>query len=67
MNEPSFGEMFKNKVITGQQLRCMYQTKWKKGIILKCYLFILQIIDLIYLYKSNSTNKKYRYKYINKK
>lgn len=39
MNEPSFGEMFKNKVITGQQLRCMYHTKWKKGIILKMLSF----------------------------
>lgn len=39
MNEPSFSEMMKNKVITGQQLRCMYQTKWKKDIILKMLSF----------------------------
>lgn len=47
MNEPSFCEMMKNKVMTGQQLRCMYQTKWKKYIILNV------IFLTIFIYLTN--------------
>lgn len=47
MNEPSFGEMMKNKVMTGQQLRCMYQIKWKKYIILNV------IFLTIFIYLTN--------------
>lgn len=47
MNEPSFGEMMKNKVMTGQQLRCMYQIKWKKCIILNV------IFLTIFIYLTN--------------
>lgn len=47
MNEPSFSEMMKNKVITGQQLRCMYQIKWKKYIILNV------IFLTIFIYLTN--------------
>lgn len=47
MNEPSFGEMMKNKVMTGQQLRCMYQIKWKKDIILNV------IFLTIFIYLTN--------------
>lgn len=45
MNEPSFGEMMKNKVMTGQQLRCMYQIKWKKYIILNVIFLTIFIFD----------------------
>lgn len=47
MNEPSFGEMMKNKVMTRQQLRCMYQIKWKKYIILNV------IFLTIFIYLTN--------------
>lgn len=47
MNEPSFGEMMKNKVMTGQQLRCMHQIKWKKDIILNV------IFLTIFIYLTN--------------
>lgn len=47
MNEPSFGEKMKNKVITGQQLRCMYRIKWKKYIILNV------IFLTIFIYLTN--------------
>lgn len=47
MNEPSFGEMMKNKVMTGPQLRCMYQIKWKKDIILNV------IFLTIFIYLTN--------------
>lgn len=47
MNEPSFGEMMKNKVMTGQQLRCMYQIKWKKYIILNVIFLTIFIFDIL--------------------
>lgn len=49
MNEPSFGEMMKNKVMTGQQLRCMYQIKWKKYIILN----VIFLTTGIFIYLTN--------------
>lgn len=61
MNEPSFGEMMKNKVITGQQLRCMYQIKWKKYIILNVIfltIFIFDKLQTLYTFTNQAQQRR---------